>query len=139
MSHFSEKPVNVIPKSGTIIQIIKPFYHLAVRRQVAQKNASANMKKIQELLTKYALAHPQVRFSLLQKNDTAGGALRNLNSNNTWIKPVTSSVTSTLGILFGAQFNDMVERFIETDPEHDSLTVDVILPKSHSGIAILLS
>jgi DNA mismatch repair ATPase MutL len=130
---YSEKPVNAIPKSGTIINLYKPFYNLPVRRQLAQKNATSNMKKIQELLIKYALAHPNVRLSSQQAKDTASASRNVTAGGNTWIKPVTTSITSTLGILFGAQLNDMLERFIETDPEHETLTIDAVLPKANSG------
>lgn len=101
---------------------------MPVRRQLAQKNAANNMKKIQELLIKYALAHPKVRFSYTlvgNKNDV----------NNTWIKPVTPSVEKTILHLFGAAYSDMLERFIETDStRNELLTVDAILPKPDSGM-----
>lgn len=88
------------------------------------------MKKVQELLTKYALAHPKVRFSSTQSKDTSSSRK---DLSNTWIKPVTSSIEKSISILFGPPLSDMTERFIETDVEHPSLTVDVVLPKRSSG------
>ncbi|MBM6386959.1 MAG: hypothetical protein JSY10_23650 [Paenibacillus sp.] len=89
------------------------------------------MKRIQELLIKYALAHPKVRFSYALIKETAG----NKNDvNNTWIKPVTPSIEKTILHLFGAAYSDMLERFIETDSTRSELlTVDAVLPKPDSG------
>lgn len=122
---------NTLASSGTIITLYKPFYNLPVRRQLAQKNAANNMKKVQDLLTKYALAHPKVRFSYTLVKETVG----NKNDvNNTWIKPVTPSIEKTILHLFGAAYSDMLERFIETDStRNESLTIDAILPKPDSG------
>lgn len=127
----SEKPTNTIPKSGTIITLYKPFYNLPVRRQLAQKNIAQNTKKLQELLVKYALAFPNIRFSLHQARNTIGYTVNN--NNNSWIKPITSSIEKTISIIYGSQLANMVERFIETDPNHPTLTVNMILPKRNSG------
>lgn len=128
---------NTLANSGTIITIYKPFYNLPVRRQLAQKNATNTMKKIQELLMKYALTHPKVRFSSTQTKDTAGVNNKN-DANNNWIKPVTPSIEKTMLHLFGATFSDMLERFIETDESHSDapLTVDVVIPKPNSGLCV---
>lgn len=109
-----------------MISIHQPFLHLPVRRQVAQKNAVASVKKMQELLVKYALVCPSIRFAFHDAPQTAGKP-------TVWIKPPTLDVESALTILYGSQLSDMLERFIETDPQHTSLTVDVILPKKNSG------
>ncbi|KAI8095388.1 hypothetical protein BDF21DRAFT_5333 [Thamnidium elegans] len=132
----NEKVSNTLASSGTIITLYKPFYNLPVRRQLAQKNATNNMKRIQELLIKYALAHPKVRFSYALIKETAG----NKNDvNNTWIKPVTPSIEKTILHLFGAAYSDMLERFIETDSTRSELlTVDAVLPKPDSDPSIIL-
>ncbi|GAA5801706.1 hypothetical protein HPULCUR_007157 [Helicostylum pulchrum] len=132
----NEKVSNTLASSGTIITLYKPFYNLPVRRQLAQKNAANNMKKVQDLLTKYALAHPKVRFSYTLVKETVG----NKNDvNNTWIKPVTPSIEKTILHLFGAAYSDMLERFIETDStRNESLTIDAILPKPDSDPSIIL-
>lgn len=96
---------------------------------MAQKNATSSIKKVQELLTKYALAHPNIRFTCTQSTD-AGGRKP---PNNTWIKPITSTIEKSVAQLFGPQLADMTERFIETDAEDPILTVDVVLPKKNSG------
>ncbi|KAI9338421.1 hypothetical protein BD770DRAFT_400670 [Pilaira anomala] len=138
-SLINEKVTNTLANSGTIITIYKPFYNLPVRRQLAQKNATNTMKKIQELLIKYALTHPKVRFSSTQTKDTAGVNNKN-DSNNNWIKPVTPSIEKTMLHLFGATFNDMLERFIETDESNSDapVTVDVVIPKPNSDPSITL-
>jgi hypothetical protein len=98
---------------------------------LAQKNIAQNTKKLQELLVKYALAYPNVRFSSHQARDTVGYTVNN--NNNSWIKPVTTSIEKTISIVYGSQLANMIERFIETDPNHPTLTVDMILPKRNSG------
>ncbi|KAG0784561.1 hypothetical protein G6F57_005731 [Rhizopus arrhizus] len=123
---IGEQTTNAFADSGTMISIHQPFLHLPVRRQVAQKNAVASVKKIQELLVKYALVYPSIRFAFHDASQTAGKP-------TVWIKPPTLDVESALTILYGSQLSDMLERFIETDPQHTSLTVDVILPKKNSG------
>ncbi|KAG2198514.1 hypothetical protein INT47_008618 [Mucor saturninus] len=130
----NEKVANTIASSGTIVTLYKPFYNLPVRRQLAQKNATSTMKKVQELLTKYALAHPNVRFACTQSTN-AGGRKP---SNNTWIKPITETIETSVSILFGPRLADMTERFIETDEEDPILTVDVVLPKKNSDPSIVL-
>lgn len=122
----SEQPVNTLSDTGTIITLYKPFYDLPVRRQLAIKQASNTMKKIQELLYKYALVHSNIRFSSQQTKD------------NKWIKPITSSIESSMSILFGTSLTDMMEHFLETDLDHPTLSVDVILPKSNSDPSITL-
>lgn len=109
----------------------KPFYNLPVRRQLAQKNTTQNNKKCQELLIKYALAHPNVRLSSHQARDTVGYS--STSANNSWIKPVTASINETLAIVYGSQLANMVERFVETDASHPTLTIDMIVPKQNSG------
>lgn len=109
----------------------KPFYNLPVRRQLAQKNITQNNKKFQDLLIKYALAHPQVRFSSHQARDTVGYS--SANTNNSWIKPVTTSIHETMTMIYGSQLANMVERFVETDASHPTLTIDLVLPKRNSG------
>jgi DNA mismatch repair ATPase MutL len=91
------------------------------------------MKKISELLIKYALTYPNVRFSSIQskKGTTAS-------NNSTWIKPITSTIENTCSILFGASYSDMLTRIIKTDPQYTSLTVDIILPKSNSDPTVIL-
>ncbi|GAN04767.1 conserved hypothetical protein [Mucor ambiguus] len=101
----NEKPTNAIPKSGTVVTLYKPFYSLPVRRQLAQKNTTQNNKRCQELLIKYALAHPNVRFSLYQARDTVGYSSNN--ANNSWIKPVTASIHETLSLVYGSQLANM--------------------------------
>ncbi|KAG1031395.1 hypothetical protein G6F26_000033 [Rhizopus arrhizus] len=128
---IGEQTTNAFADSGTMISIHQPFLHLPVRRQVAQKNAVASVKKIQELLVKYALVYPSIRFAFHDASQTAGKP-------TVWIKPPTLDVESALTILYGSQLSDMLERFIETDPQHTSLTVDVILPKKNSDPSVIL-
>lgn len=97
---------------------------------MAQKNASTNIKKVQEVLTKFSLAHPNVRFSTTHLKDTAGARK---DPNSTWIKPVTATIEKSIAMLFGPALSDMTERFIETDAEDPSLTIDAVFPKKDSG------
>ncbi|KAF1798077.1 hypothetical protein FB192DRAFT_1289074, partial [Mucor lusitanicus] len=89
----------------------------------------------QELLIKYALAHPDVRFSLHQARDTVGHS--SSNANNSWIKPVTASINEALAIIYGSQLANMVERFVETHASHPTLTVDMIVPKRNSDPSVV--
>ncbi|KAG1121760.1 hypothetical protein G6F42_012115 [Rhizopus arrhizus] len=131
----NEKPTNTISKSGTVVTLYKPFYNLPVRRQLAQKNITQNNKKFQDLLIKYALAHPQVRFSSHQARDTVGYS--SANTNNSWIKPVTTSIHETMTMIYGSQLANMVERFVETDASHPTLTIDLVLPKRNSDPSVI--
>ncbi|KAK4509202.1 Ubiquitin conjugation factor E4 [Mucor velutinosus] len=132
---LNEKPINTISKSGTVVTLYKPFYNLPVRRQLAQKNTTQNNKKCQELLIKYALAHPSVRFSLHLARDTVGYSSNN--ANNSWVKPVTASINQTLAVIYGSQLANMVERFVETDESHPALTIDMIVPKQNSDPSVI--
>jgi DNA mismatch repair ATPase MutL len=110
-----------------MITVYKPFYNLPVRRQLAQKNVHQHLKKIQELLIAYALAHTNIRFSSIQSTSTVGC---NTSKNNAWIKPVTSNIEGSLTVIYGASLSNMLDRWIETE---STLTVDLVIPKSNSG------
>jgi DNA mismatch repair ATPase MutL len=124
--YHSEQSVTVFAETGTMITIQQPFINLPVRRQLAQKNAAAIAKRIQDVLVKYALAHPSVRFLLYDAPQSAGKP-------SVWIKPPTSDIEGSITTIFGSQLSKMLERCIETDPQHTSLTVDILLPKKDSG------
>lgn len=126
MRLLSEEATNTIVDTGTIISIVQPFIHLPVRRQVAQKNATASVKKIQELLIKYALVYPSVRFAFHNTSQTAGKP-------TIWIKPPTTDVEEALSFIYGSNLSNMLEHLIETDKEQTSLTVDILVPKKNSG------
>lgn len=113
-------------ETGTMITIQQPFINLPVRRQLAQKNAAAIAKRVQDVLVKYALAHPSIRFLLYDAPQSAGKP-------SVWIKPPTSDIEGSITTIFGSQLSKMLERYIETDPQHTSLTVDALLPKKNSG------
>ncbi|CAO3636762.1 unnamed protein product [Mucor hiemalis] len=124
----NEKPTNTISTSGTVIILEKPFYDLPVRRQIAIKQASNNMKKIQDLLVKYALVYPNIRFSSQLMENTK----------KLWIKPATSSIESSIALLFDASFVDMLEHCLQASPDHPNLAVDVFLPKANSDPSAML-
>ncbi|KAI9468904.1 MAG: hypothetical protein EXX96DRAFT_589667 [Benjaminiella poitrasii] len=124
-----DKPTNSFASTGTMITVYKPFYRLPVRRQLATKNAVQNMKRIQqELLMKYALAYPKIRFSFYSVPTQL----------QVWIKPVTRSIEDTITLFYGSQLSQMVERHIETDPADSNLTIDMIIPKSNSDPSVVL-
>ncbi|KAG1212169.1 hypothetical protein G6F68_004172 [Rhizopus microsporus] len=123
---INEQSVTVFAETGTMITIQQPFINLPVRRQLAQKNAAAIAKRVQDVLVKYALAHPSIRFLLYDAPQSAGKP-------SVWIKPPTSDIEGSITTIFGSQLSKMLERCIETDPQHTSLTVDALLPKKNSG------
>ncbi|CEP14772.1 hypothetical protein [Parasitella parasitica] len=131
----NEKPTNSISKSGTNVTLYKPFYNLPVRRQLAKKNIPQSTRKFQDLIVQYALAHPNVRFSSHQARDTVGYIPNT--GNNSWIKPATTSIEKTIGIIYGSQLANAVERFVETDIHHPTLTIDMILPKRNSDPSVI--
>ncbi|KAI1475013.1 hypothetical protein F4774DRAFT_308373 [Daldinia eschscholtzii] len=49
---------------GTTVSITELFHQLPVREQVAIKNSAKTIDKIRELLRSYAMARPQLRYSL---------------------------------------------------------------------------
>lgn len=124
--YHSEQSVTVFAETGTMITIQQPFINLPVRRQLAQKNAAAITKRVQDVLVKYALAHPSIRFLLYDAPQSAGKP-------SVWIKPPTSDIEGSIATIFGSQLSKMLDRCIETDPQHSSLTADVLLPKKNSG------
>ncbi|KAG1473652.1 hypothetical protein G6F56_000833 [Rhizopus delemar] len=128
---LNEEATNTIVDTGTIISIVQPFIHLPVRRQVAQKNATASVKKIQELLIKYALVYPSVRFAFHNTSQTAGKP-------TIWIKPPTTDVEEALSFIYGSNLSNMLEHLIETDKEQTSLTVDILVPKKNSDPSVIL-
>lgn len=49
---------------GTTVRIAKLFHTLPVRKEMALKNAPKTLQQTKELLQRYAMARPTVRFSL---------------------------------------------------------------------------
>ncbi|CEG73722.1 hypothetical protein RMATCC62417_09050 [Rhizopus microsporus] len=128
---INEQTVSVFAETGTMITIQQPFINLPVRRQLAQKNAAAIAKRVQDVLVKYALAYPSIRFLLYDAPQSAGKP-------SVWIKPPTSDIEGSITTIFGSQLSKMLERYIETDPQHTSLTVDALLPKKNSDPSVIL-
>ena len=52
--------------SGTVVSVVGLFHATPVRRQLNQSRSKVSSKQVRELMTVYALAHPDVRFSLRQ-------------------------------------------------------------------------
>ncbi|KAI8393440.1 histidine kinase-like ATPase [Radiomyces spectabilis] len=130
-SIVNAKPVNLMAGSGTLVVVESPFYNIPVRRQVAQKTALSTLKNIQDVLVKYALAHPAVRFTLMQAQSTAG-----TKKNTQWIKPITTDILSGIGIVFSPaladllQSHDITESFEQMpDQSEPSIHLQCILPK----------
>ena len=124
----SEKPVGSIPHTGTIILAHKPFFNIPVRRQMEQKAFS--FKRIQDLLTKYSLAYPMVRFAL-----TSIGASRGTKK---WIQPSTSSVMNAIVAAYGSQLSDMLEHHHVTALDKQ-LSIECVLAKPNAGNSISIS
>lgn len=82
------------------------------------------MKKIHELIIKYALSYPSIRFSYQLKS------LQQQQQPASWIKPITKSIENSISIIYSAQLSTMLTSFIETE---DSLTIHLIIPKANSG------
>ncbi|KAI9261761.1 hypothetical protein BY458DRAFT_515851 [Sporodiniella umbellata] len=122
---------NTIVDKGTAFSIVRPFLHLPVRRQVAQKNASANAKKIQELLVKYALVYPSVRFSFQDTPQTGG-------KSTVWIQSPTKDLEDTMSLVYGASQISMLEHLIETDSEYKELNIEMFIPKKDADPTIML-
>ncbi|KAG1174199.1 hypothetical protein G6F70_004039 [Rhizopus microsporus] len=101
---INEQSVTVFAETGTMITIQQPFINLPVRRQLAQKNAAAIAKRVQDVLVKYALAHPSIRFLLYDAPQSAGKP-------SVWIKPPTSDIEGSITTIFGSQLSKMLERY----------------------------
>ncbi|KAG0178883.1 ATP-binding mismatch repair protein [Apophysomyces sp. BC1034] len=122
-----EKVVTTLATAGTIITVHEPFRNTPVRRQIAQKNATMAVKRIQDLLINFSLSHPSTRLSLQQAQDTLGSRRE-----NTWIKPAKDSVLESISAVYGAQLADLLTYGSETETD-GQLTVEYVLPKPGSG------
>ncbi|CAO3644938.1 unnamed protein product [Cunninghamella blakesleeana] len=100
----SEVPSGNISSSGTIVSIIKPFYNIPVRRQMAEK-MKLSINRIQELIIKYSLSHPSVRLSLNQIQDTIG----QIKTRPIWIKPTTKCLLDGVRMIYGRELASMLE------------------------------
>ncbi|KAI7883808.1 hypothetical protein K492DRAFT_235191 [Lichtheimia hyalospora FSU 10163] len=125
----SEKPSAVIPKSGTMVAVHDPFSNLPVRRQVAQKGAVTAAKKVQELIIKYSIAYPNVRFALVQVSDSVTHK-----KEPSWIKPTTSTLLEAVAYIFGTRLASMLEYCTCAD---DTVTLECLLPKATSDSSIV--
>ena len=119
---YSEKPVGSIPHTGTIISAHRPFFNIPVRRQMEQKTFS--FKRIQDLLIKYSLVYPMVRFAL-----TSVGSSRGIKK---WIQPSTSGVMNAIVAAYGSQLSDMLEHHHVTAP-NKQLSIECVLAKPNAG------
>ncbi|KAI8985451.1 hypothetical protein BDB01DRAFT_834976 [Pilobolus umbonatus] len=130
-SIYNEKTINTITNTGTIVVVNQPFYGLPVRRQLALKNTSMIVKRVQEILIQFSLSHPHIRFCFHQVQDIQGI------KRQTWIKPSTNDIEETIPIIFGSHLADMLERYLETDTEDESLVIDIVLPKMNSDPSVV--
>lgn len=122
---ISETPTNA--SLGTTIQITKIFHNTPVRKQAALKQQNS-MKNILEMLTSYALVHPNIRFSF--KN--AGSASGKLNNNNVeWHSIASNSTMDSIKNLFGSDLSSQLQEKCSSysfneEIESDSDTENVI-------------
>ncbi|KAG2226723.1 hypothetical protein INT45_001070, partial [Circinella minor] len=124
---ISEKPIGSIAHTGTIISAYKPFFNIPVRRQMEQKSFS--FKRIQDLLTKYSLVYPMVRFALTSVGPSRG--------TKKWIQPSTSGVMNAIVAAYGSQLSNMLEhRFITTSD--NQLSIECVLAKPNAGNIYIL-
>ncbi|ORX62231.1 hypothetical protein DM01DRAFT_1298847 [Hesseltinella vesiculosa] len=131
-----------ISSSGTAVCVDRPFYNLAVRRQLAIKERALTVKRIQDLVTRYGLSHPQVRFLCRQilHGGSAGVKVPSL------IKPTTATTLDTIRYVFGNRLASMlvdkviVENFDQQlDSDDIPLTLHGILPAQDSDPTCVLS
>ncbi|ORZ01287.1 hypothetical protein BCR43DRAFT_486696, partial [Syncephalastrum racemosum] len=136
IDHQSERPSGAISRSGVIATVYNPFAHIPVRRQMCQKTTVATVKKIQDLLIRYALAWPAIRFSLTQTSDSAGSR-----KETRWVKPACPDIVDAVASLFGNQIADMV-RFHRITSHNDKngtapLSIESILPLENSDPSVV--
>ncbi|GET00959.1 PMS1 protein homolog 1 [Rhizophagus clarus] len=88
---------------GTTVTAVRLFSNIPVRRQVAQKNTSIG-KNIQNLLITYALAHPHIRFSLKQENNS-----KIKFKEGDWVQPAMKNTMDAIIKLFGSELANEVQ------------------------------
>lgn len=76
-----------------------------------------------ELLVKYGLSHPAVRFMLLQTSDTLGSR----NKDQRWIKPNVSNTLEAITTMYDRQLAEMLESHVVEGEE--KLRLECVLPK----------
>ncbi|CAG8457976.1 18269_t:CDS:10 [Cetraspora pellucida] len=113
------KPVGIT--EGTTVVVMMLFSHVPVRRQTVQKNSSKVGKAVQNLLTTYALAHPNIRFFLKLIYDNA--AKLNFKSGE-WILPSMKSQMQLLNELYGVEFTNNVEFVVWDTDKETSLEIE---------------
>ncbi|KAI8137717.1 hypothetical protein BJV82DRAFT_566140 [Fennellomyces sp. T-0311] len=127
-TQISETPTGLIARSGTIISVSEPFTYLPVRRQVIEKSFS--FKRLQELLTKYALTHPYVRLSIVSAStDSRRKEIK-------WVKPAASDIIHAIAFAYNRQLASMVE-YHRTADEAGRLIIECVLPKPKSDPAVV--
>ncbi|KAF7727980.1 hypothetical protein EC973_006868 [Apophysomyces ossiformis] len=126
-----EKVATGLANAGTVVSVHEPFRNIPVRRQVAQKNAATGIKRIQDLLVRFSLSHPNTRFSLQQAQDTLGSRRE-----TTWIKPAKDEVMDSISAVYGAQLADALTCGSVTE-DGEGFVVDYVLPKPSADAAVI--
>ncbi|KAI9255633.1 histidine kinase-like ATPase [Phascolomyces articulosus] len=124
----SKKPIGSISHSGTIISAYQSFFNIPVRRQMAQKTFS--FKRIQDMMIKYSLVYPWVRFALTSAVDAIGvGSARA--THNKWLQPATSGTMKAIATAYGTQLCDMLEHHYVKVTE-SQLSMECVLAKPNA-------
>lgn len=105
--HFSGEPQPVGAPVGTVVRVEDLFYNVPARRKFL-KTDNTERRHIDDLVSRYALAYPEVRFQLTQEGRTA---LQTTGSGDG---------REVLGVMFGA---DIARQMLAVDAAYDDLTV----------------
>ncbi|KAI9203525.1 uncharacterized protein BJ171DRAFT_145277 [Polychytrium aggregatum] len=137
----SERPLGI--PVGTSVTVNKLFCNMPVRRQNALKAVGSTNKKILDLVSSYALAHPAVRFSL--KLATEGKASAGDSSGLS--KTSVASVMEAIQQIYGANVAANLQ-FLRTEvalpavaseedltpPSNVSVAFEMVLPKPSADL-----
>ncbi|KAI9495913.1 hypothetical protein BDB00DRAFT_177043 [Zychaea mexicana] len=127
----SHQPIGLISHTGTLVSAYKPFFNVPVRQQMIQRSFS--FKRIQDLLTRYSLIYPEIRFALTSSVDGVG-ALSRISGANKWVKPATTGIMKSIATVYGSQLVDMLEHHRLTAAA-DQLSMECVLAKPNADPA----
>ncbi|OAD77479.1 hypothetical protein PHYBLDRAFT_141366 [Phycomyces blakesleeanus NRRL 1555(-)] len=112
-----------ISSTGTIVAVNQPFCSIPVRRQIAQNNSTAIVKKVLDWIIFMALPRPDVRFSFLSFKDSK------MSREKIWIKPVAKNLIDNITTVYGVSLTDMIQYYTISNTDTAPFTLQCLLPQ----------
>lgn len=111
---------------GTMIEVKGIFFNLPFRKQHAEKTIKTSFKHINELLHRYAIVNPRIRFSCNMMSKRLRKAI-------SWVKPSVETTIDAIREIFGYNVSSQLRK-IEISSElnlNRTIGLVAIVPKDN--------